>query len=133
MKVKDLHPLQAVAVSIVETTNYYREPTVNMLLEAADLTDEEAADMTVEELVEKAREAKGFPEWMERHGDVQGQNWKVWLPGKEGDPTVQRTPEQIAEAVMLAQVGEANPAVTYTTDGAEILRMIAQAVTEARA
>lgn len=40
-------------------------------------------------------------------------------------PPVVESPEKIAERIMIERVGEADPTAEYTTDGAEILGMIA--------
>jgi hypothetical protein len=77
-----------VLVTIVETVNYYRTVSVDDLMKAAGYTEWD--DTTIEEegfgqLLDLARDrassgdtyAMAFAEDLERHGDVQGQEWSA--------------------------------------------------------
>lgn len=69
----------------VETTHYRRNATVQHLLEWAGLTENDAATMTVDELIQLCYDCEdadlGFTYWIESHGDVQGSvtTWEVDL------------------------------------------------------
>lgn len=62
---------------IVETTHYYQTITLGELEEAAGLTLVEAGSLA--ELVRVVQDdpPSGFAEMLERHADVQGQEWSA--------------------------------------------------------